>query len=100
MCSFSFTVFLSASQLLPPPPFGTLAMAGTTAEAGLVLVFPTYSSAFSAPVTGSMADRIGHRRVLIVASIAITVFSIVYAFLPSYKVLLALVLVHGVFWSG
>src|SRR5262245_12900416 len=100
MCGFSFTVFLSAFQLLPTAPFHILAMGGTTSEAGLFLGFLTYSSAFSAPVTGSMADRIGPRRVLIVASIAITVFSIVYAFLPSYKVLLALVLVHGVFWSG
>ena len=37
---------------------------------------------------------------LIVASVAITAFSIAYALIPSYKVMLALVLVHGVFWSG
>ena len=100
MCGFSFTVFLSAFQLLPTAPFHILALGGTTSEAGLFLGFLTYSSALSAPVTGSMADRLGPRRMLMVASIAITVFSIVYAFVPSYKVILALVLVHGVFWSG
>jgi MFS family permease len=100
MCGFSFTVFLSAFQLLPTAPFHILAMGGTTSAAGLFLGFLTYASAFSAPVTGSMADRVGPRRVLIVASIAITGFSIAYAIIPSYKVMLALVFVHGVFWSG
>ncbi len=100
MCGFSFTVFLSAFQLLPTAPFHILALGGSTSAAGLFLGFLTYASAFSAPVTGSLADRIGPRRILIVASMAITVFSIAYAFIPSYKVMLALVLVHGVFWSG
>jgi MFS family permease len=100
MCGFSFTVFLSAFQLLPTAPFHILALGGSTAAAGLFLGFLTYASAFSAPVTGSMADRVGPRRMLIVASVAITVFSIAYALIPSYQVMLALVLVHGVFWSG
>src|SRR5262245_26570745 len=100
MCGFSFTVFLSAFQLLPTAPFEIIALGGSTAAAGLFLGFLTYSSAFSAPVTGSLADRIGPRRILIIASVAITIFSIAYALIPSYKVLLALVLVHGVFWSG
>jgi MFS family permease len=100
MCGFSFTVFLSAFQLLPTAPFEIISLGGSTAAAGLFLGFLTYSSAFSAPVTGSLADRIGPRRILIIASVAITIFSIAYALIPSYKVLLALVLVHGVFWSG
>ena len=100
MCGFSFTVFLSAFQLLPTAPFHILALGGGTPAAGLFLGFLTYASAFSAPVTGSMADRLGPRRVLIAASVAITGFSIAYALIPSYKVMLALVLVHGVFWSG
>jgi MFS family permease len=100
MCGFSFTVFLSAFQLLPTAPFHILALGGSTAAAGLFLGFLTYSSALSAPLTGSLADRVGQRRILIVASVAITGFSVAYALIPSYKVMLALVLVHGVFWSG
>ena len=100
MCGFSFTVFLSAFQLLPTAPFHILALGGGTAAAGLFLGFLTYASAFSAPVTGALADRLGARRMLVIASAAITVFSIAYALIPSYKVMLALVLVHGVFWSG
>src|SRR3954463_1305460 len=100
MCGFSFTVFLSAFQLLPTAPFHILALGGSTAAAGLFLGFLTYASAFSAPLTGSLADRAGPRRILMVASVAITVFSIAYALIPSYKVMLGLVLVHGIFWSG
>ena len=100
MWSYSFTVFLSAFQLLPTAPFHIMSLGGSTAEAGLFLGFLTYASAISAPITGAIADRIGKRRVLIIASLAITVFSLLYAVAPSYQVILALVLVHGVFWSG
>jgi MFS family permease len=98
--SYSFTVFLSAFQLLPTAPFHILALGGSQLEAGLFLGFLTYASACSAPITGAIADRIGKRRVLIVASLAITGFSLLYAVAPSYQIILGLVLVHGVFWSG
>jgi len=100
MCGFSFTVFLSAFQLFPTAPFHILELGGTTSAAGLFLGFLAYASAFSAPLTGTLGDRIGPRRVLIIASIAITGFSIAYALIPSYKIMLGLVLIHGVFWSG
>lgn len=98
--SYSFTVFLSAFQLLPTAPFHILSLGGSQLEAGLFLGFLTYASACSAPITGAIADRIGKRRVLIVASLAITVFSLLYAIAPSYQIVLGLVLIHGVFWSG
>ena len=72
MCGFSFTVFLSAFQLLPVAPYRILALGGTAAAAGLFLGFLTYSSAGTAPLTGALTDRLGPRRVLIVASLAIT----------------------------
>ena len=100
MCSYSFTVFMSAFQLLPVAPFHILALGGTGSEAGLFLGFLTYASAVSAPITGAMGDRLGRRRILIVASLAITVFSLLYAIAPLYHIILGLVLVHGVFWSG
>ena len=100
MWSYSFTVFLSAFQLLPTAPFHILALGGSHLEAGLFLGFLTYASAISAPITGAIGDRFGKRKVLIVASIAITIFSLLYAIAPSYQIILALVLIHGVFWSG
>jgi MFS family permease len=98
--SYSFTVFLSAFQLLPTAPFHILKLGGSGLEAGLFLGFLTYASAISAPITGAVADRFGKRRVLLIASLAIMVFSLLYAIAPTYHIILALVLVHGVFWSG
>jgi MFS family permease len=100
MCGFSFTVFLSAFQLLPTAPFHIIALGGSTFASGLFLGFLTYSSALSAPLTGAFADRVGQRRILIVCSLAIAAFSAAYAVIPSYRVILVLVIVHGVFWSG
>lgn len=100
MCAFSFTVFMSAFQLVPAAPFHILSLGGARAEAGLFLGFLTYASAVSAPLTGAVGDRFGKRRVLLVASLAITACSLLYAVVPTYQLVLALVLVHGVFWSG
>jgi MFS family permease len=100
MCGFSFTVFLSAFQLLPTAPFHILDLGGSTFASGLFLGFLTYSSALSAPLTGALADRQGQRRILIVSSLALAAFSLGYAVIPDYRVMLALVLVHGIFWSG
>ena len=100
MCGFSFTVFVSAFQLLPTAPFHILDLGGTTFASGLFLGFLTYSSAFSAPLTGAYADRIGQRRVLIVTSLALAAFAAAYAVISDYRLVLALALVQGVFWSG
>ncbi len=100
MCGFTFTVFLSAFQLLPTAPYRILDLGGTPAVAGLFLGFLTYSSALTAPITGALVDRIGAKRVLLVSSMAITGFSLIYAALPNYWPMLALVVIHGAFWSG
>ena len=100
MCGFSFTVFLSAFQLLPTAPFHILDLGGSTFASGLFLGFLTYSSAFSAPLTGAFVDRAGQRRVLLTSSLALAAFSLAYAVITSVPLLLGLVLVHGVFWSG
>jgi MFS family permease len=100
MCGFTFTVFLSAFQLLPTAPFRILSLGGSETVAGLFLGFLTYASAMSAPFTGAMADRLGKRRILIVTSLAIAAFSTAYAVIASVPLMLGLVLVHGLFWSG
>ena len=100
MCGFTFTVFLSAFQLLPTAPFRILDLGGTTFAAGLFLGFLTYASALSAPVTGALADRVGKRRMLIVTSLAIAACFVAYAVSRSYVVPLVLVFFHGLFWSG
>jgi len=100
MWSYSFTVFVSLFQLLPAAPYRVIELGGSTATAGLFLGLLTYASAFSAPVSGAIADRVGQRRVLIVVSLILAAICASYAFMNSYKVMLAVVVVHGLFWSG
>lgn len=100
MCGYTFTVFLSAFQLFPTAPFRILDLGGTKFAAGLFLGFLTYASAFSAPITGGIADKIGKRKMLILCSAVLTLFSVAYGFSPNYQIPLLLVTFHGIFWSG
>jgi len=100
MCGFTFTVFLSAFQLLPTAPFHILDLGGSTFASGLFLGFLTYSSALSAALTGALADKLGQRRILIIASLALVAFSLAYAVISNYRVMLTLVILHGIFWSA
>jgi MFS family permease len=100
MFGFSFTVFVSVFQLLPTAPYRVLELGGSTAVAGLFHGFLTFASAASASFVGPITDRIGHRRVLIGVSLILALFTAAYAVIPSYQVLLAVVVAHGLIWSG
>ena len=100
MCAYSAMVFVSVFQLLPAAPYRVLELGGTAAAAGLFLGLLAYSSAFSAPLTGPIGDRLGHRRVLIAVSLTLALFSASYAVIPDYRLLLAVVAVHGLVWSA
>ncbi|MBI4476233.1 MAG: MFS transporter [Acidobacteria bacterium] len=100
MCGFSLAVFLAALQLLPAAPFHILDLGGSTFQSGLFLAFLTYASAASAPMTGAIADRLGRRRVMIGASLVMAALSLAYGVITHIPLLLGLVLLHGVFWSG
>jgi predicted MFS family arabinose efflux permease len=100
MCGFNFVVFLSAFQLLPTAPFRIRELGGSAVAAGLFLGFLTYSSAVTGPITGGIVDRVGKRRVLLASSAAVAGFSLLYALLPSYPLMLGLAIVHGCFWSA
>lgn len=100
MCGFTVTVFLSVFQLIPVAPFHITDLGGGPLASGLFLGFLTFASAWSAPFTGALADRIGRRRTLVIASLGLAAFTSSYAFIGSYRLLLALVLVHGIVWSA
>jgi MFS family permease len=100
MCGFTVTVFLSVFQLIPVAPFHVTDLGGGPLASGLFLGFLTFASAWSAPFTGALADRIGRRQTLVMASLGLAGFTASYAFIGSYRLLLALVLVHGIVWSA
>src|ERR1051326_9040646 len=74
--TFAFVAFFSAFQLLPVIPFRILQLHGSTGQAGRFLAAYTFASAFAAPVMGTIADHVGRRRALIIASIAFIAFSL------------------------
>jgi MFS family permease len=100
MCAYSFTVFVSVFQLLPTAPYHVIDLGGSTTAAGLFLGCLTYSSAFSAPLTGAIGDRFGQRRVLMIVSLMSAVFSVGYALIANIPFLLTVVVLHGLFWSA
>jgi len=100
MCAYTFTVFVSVFQLLPTAPYHVIDLGGGTVAAGLFLGFLTFSSALSAPFTGSIGDRVGQRHVLITVSLVLAAFTASYAFITDYRWMLGVVIVHGLFWSG
>ncbi len=100
MFGFSFLVFISVFQLLPVAPYRMLALGATTASAGWFLGLLTISCAVAAPFTGPLCDRIGHRRSLILAGASLSVITASYAAVGDNRVLLAIVVVHGVVWSA
>ena len=100
MCGFTFTVFLSLFQLIPTAPFHVRDLGGGPLASGLFLGALTFASAWSAPFTGAFADRIGRRKTLIIASLGLAGFTASYAFIENYRLLLTLVVAHGVVWSS
>jgi MFS family permease len=97
---FQFATFFAAFQLFPVIPFRILALGGTKAAAGSFLFVYTLSSAFAAPVMGTIADHFGRKRVLIAASVLFIVFSLLYAFVTWLPIVLLIGIAHGSVWSG
>jgi len=98
--AFTFVTFFSAFQLLPVIPLRILELGGTKAEAGWFLTVYTLCSAFAAPVMGNIADHVGRRRALVVASLLFIVFSIGYGVILDRRLLLLVGAVHGAIWSA
>lgn len=97
---FAFITFFSVLQLLPAIPFRIFELGGSKATAGWFLSVYTFASALSAPVMGTVADHIGRKRMLMMASGLFVVFSILYGVITNIPLLLLVGVVHGTLWSG
>lgn len=100
MWLFAFVTFFSAFQLLPAIPFRILELGGTKSTAGLFLTVYTFSSAFAAPLMGSLADALGRKRMLVAASLLFIGFSALYGVVTHLVLLLAIGVIHGALWAG
>lgn len=98
--SFSFITFFAAFQLFPTIPFRIVELGGSRAEAGLFLAIYTIASAFAAPITGTIADHVGRKRLLVFAAFAFVVFSLLYGVISWIPLLLVVACIHGTFWSA
>lgn len=97
---FAFGVFFVAFQLLPVFPLRIEALGGSKTLSGAYLTVYTLASALAAPLMGTIADRIGRKRMLILASSLFIAFSLLYAMVTSIPLLLLIGVVHGSLWSG
>ena len=80
--SCTFLTFFAAFQLFPTAPLRLLELGASRAESGYFLAIFTAGSSLGALVTGQMADRMGHRRMLVGTATAFTLVMATYAFLP------------------
>ncbi|HUP63320.1 MAG TPA: MFS transporter [Thermoanaerobaculia bacterium] len=97
---FQFATFFSVFQLLPVIPLRILDLGGSKAAAGSFLAVYTFASAFAAPAMGTIADHVGRRRMLIIASILFIVFSLLYGIVPWLPLVLLIGVAHGTLWSA
>jgi MFS family permease len=97
---FQFGTFFSAFQLFPVIPMRIMDLGASKGTAGLFLFVYTLSSAFAAPIMGTIADSVGRRRMLVGASIVFVVFSLAYGVVPWLPLVLVIAVLHGAVWSS
>jgi MFS family permease len=97
---FQFGTFFSAFQLFPVIPMRIMELGASKGTAGLFLFVYTLSSAFAAPIMGTIADSVGRRRMLVVASVVFVFFSLAYGVVPWLPLVLVIAVLHGAVWSS
>ncbi|HEY3400785.1 MAG TPA: MFS transporter [Geothrix sp.] len=100
VCVFYFLVFAAGYQLFPVVPLRLRELGANLAESGRFQTAFMLGSGFGALFTGPLGDRLGPRRVLRVASLAVVGILVVYALLKVRWVFYLLAPVHGLLWSA
>jgi MFS family permease len=98
--TFTLITFFTAFQLFPTIPFRIVDLGGTKSEAGLFLAIYTYACAIAAPITGSIADHFGRKKLLTVGAASFFLASLTYSVITSLPLLLFFACIHGIFWSA
>ena len=100
LCAFYFLVFAAGYQLFPVVPLHLRDLGASLAESGRFQTAFMLGSGFGSLFTGPLGDRLGQRRVLRVASLALVVILVTYGFLKVRWVFYLLAPLHGVLWSA
>jgi len=96
----SFSAFAAGFLLFPSAPFRLRELGAPASAEGWFLGGLTYGSAFAAAWTGALGDVLGRRRVLIGAGSVLCLLALTYSLVPSWQLLVALAVPHGIIWSG
>jgi MFS family permease len=100
VCTFYFLVFAAGYQLFPVVPLHLRDLGASLAESGRFQTAFMLGSGFGALFTGPLGDRLGPRRVLRVATLAVVGILVAYALLKARWVFYLLAPVHGLLWSA
>src|SRR5262245_59236843 len=87
-------------QIFPTAPFRLRELGAPPEAVGWFLGGLTFGSASAAAWTGALADVLGRRRLLIGAGLLLALCAAAYAVIPSWPLLVALAVPHGVVWSS
>ena len=98
--AFYFLVFAAGYQLFPVVPLHLRDLGASLAESGRFQTAFMLGSGFGSLFTGPLGDRLGQRRVLRVASLALVGILVAYALLRVRWVFYALAPIHGLLWSA
>jgi MFS family permease len=86
--------------IFPTAPFRLRELGAPEEAVGWFLGGLTLGSAAAAAWTGALADVLGRRRVLTTAALLLAACGAAYAAIPSWKLVVALAVPHGVVWSS
>lgn len=100
VCAFYFFVFAAGYQLFPVVPLRLRELGASLAESGRFQTAFMLGSGFGSLCTGPLGDRLGQRRVLRVASLAVVLILVIYALLKVRWVFYLMAPVHGLLWSA
>lgn len=100
VCTFYFLVFAAGYQLFPVVPLHLRDLGASLAESGRFQTAFMLGSGLGALVTGPLGDRLGPRRVLRTATLAVAAILVAYALLRVRWVFYLLAPVHGLLWSA